>query len=79
MYKAVEVIEVRIWGRTVGAVARDPALGFYAFEYDPAFVRTGIELAPLTMPLGPTATTTPKICHSCCVREEAGNLLQPTT
>ena len=51
MYKAVDVIEVRIWGRTVGAVARDPALGFYAFEYDPAFVRSGIELAPLTMPL----------------------------
>lgn len=51
MDKPVDVIEVRIWGRTVGAVARDPALGFYAFEYDPAFVRSGIELAPLTMPL----------------------------
>ena len=51
MSKAAEVIEVRIWGRTVGAVARDPALGFYAFEYDPAFVPSGIELAPLTMPL----------------------------
>ena len=51
MYKPVDVIEVRIWGRTVGAVARDPALDYYAFEFDPAFVRSGIELAPLTMPL----------------------------
>ena len=51
MYRPVDVIEVRVWDRTVGAVALDPKLGFYAFEYDPAFARSGIELAPLTMPL----------------------------
>ena len=51
MYIAVPVIEVRIWGKSVGAVALDPALGFYAFEYQPAFLPSGIELAPLTMPL----------------------------
>lgn len=51
MYRPVDVIEVRVWGRTVGAVALDPKLGCYAFEYDPAFARSGIELAPLTMPL----------------------------
>jgi hypothetical protein len=32
-------------------VALDPNLGYHVFEYEPAFVRTGIELAPLTMPL----------------------------
>ena len=52
MYKPVEAIEVRIWGQRVGAVALDPKLGYYAFEYAPAFLRSGIELAPLTMPLG---------------------------
>ena len=51
MYKPVNAIEVRIWRRTVGAVALDPKLGYYAFEYDPAFIRSGIELAPLMMPL----------------------------
>jgi serine/threonine-protein kinase HipA len=50
-YKPVPAVEVHVWGRRVGAVALDPRLGFYAFEYDPAFVATGIELAPLTMPL----------------------------
>ena len=35
----------------MGAVALDPALGFYAFAYDPAWRRKGIEVAPLTMPL----------------------------
>ncbi len=51
MYKPVQVIEVRIWGKRVGAVALAPNLGYYAFEYDSRFVRYGIELAPLTMPL----------------------------
>ena len=51
MYKPVAAIEVRIWKQRVGAVALDPKLGCYAFEYAPAFVRSGIELAPLTMPL----------------------------
>jgi serine/threonine-protein kinase HipA len=51
MYKPVHAIEVRIWGKTVGAVALDPRLGYYAFEYDPAFAASGIELAPLNMPL----------------------------
>jgi serine/threonine-protein kinase HipA len=51
VYKPVDVIEVRVWGKKVGAVALDPNLRFYAFEYEPSFVKTGIELAPLTMPL----------------------------
>lgn len=45
------VIEVRIWGQRVGAVAPDPRLGCYVFAYDPAWRRNGIELAPLSMPL----------------------------
>jgi serine/threonine-protein kinase HipA len=51
MYNPVSAIEVRIWGKTVGAVALDPRLGYYAFEYSPEFVKSGIELAPITMPL----------------------------
>lgn len=51
MYSPVSIVEVRIWRKAVGAVALDPRLGYYAFEYQPAFVRSGIELAPLTMPL----------------------------
>ncbi|MGC2166696.1 MAG: type II toxin-antitoxin system HipA family toxin [Gallionella sp.] len=45
------VIEIRIWGKTVGAVAPDPRLACYVFAYDPAWQRGGVELAPLTMPL----------------------------
>lgn len=44
-------IEVRAWGRTVGAVALDPRLGYYVFAYTPEWLGTGIELAPRTMPV----------------------------
>jgi serine/threonine-protein kinase HipA len=47
----VDRIEVSLWGQTVGAVALDPAWGYYAFRYTPEFRTTGIELAPLRMPL----------------------------
>jgi serine/threonine-protein kinase HipA len=47
----IPVIEVRAWGERVGALALDPKLGYYAFEYEPSWRRTGIDLAPLTMPL----------------------------
>ena len=48
---STRVVEVRAWGRRVGALAPDPRLEAYVFEYDPAWARTGIELAPLTMPI----------------------------
>lgn len=49
-YRPATVVEVRAWGRTVGAVALDPATGFYAFEYDDDWVSRGEPLAPLEMP-----------------------------
>jgi len=51
MYKPVSVITVRLWDTDMGAVALDPGLGYDVFEYDPAFIRKGLEPAPLTMPL----------------------------
>ncbi len=51
MYTPITAIEVRIWNRRAGALAFDPVLGCYAFEYDPKFLGSGIEIAPLTMPL----------------------------
>lgn len=50
-YVEVEAIEVLAWGRRVGALAPDPGLGAYVFEYDRAWRAGGIELAPMTMPL----------------------------
>jgi serine/threonine-protein kinase HipA len=49
-YRQVDLIEVRAWGATVGAVALDPASNYYAFEYDPAWLTRGVELSPLHLP-----------------------------
>jgi serine/threonine-protein kinase HipA len=49
-YTPVELIEVRIWGRSVGAVAYDPTRGCYAFGYSPEWISSGIELSPFVMP-----------------------------
>ena len=45
------IAEVRLWGKSIGAVSWDEGAGLAHFEYDPDFVHSGIELAPLTMPL----------------------------
>ena len=47
------VAEVRLWGRTVGAVLLDEGARAARFEYAPDFLASRVELAPLTMPLGP--------------------------
>ncbi|WP_319585239.1 type II toxin-antitoxin system HipA family toxin [uncultured Desulfobulbus sp.] len=55
------VAEVRLWGRTIGAVALDEGAQVASFEYDPAFARSGIEIAPLTMPLAPRVYSFPAL------------------
>jgi len=49
--KSTQVLEVVVWDKRAGALAADPRLGCYVFAYDPAWKRTAVELAPLTMPL----------------------------
>ncbi|MCW8875415.1 MAG: HipA domain-containing protein [Gammaproteobacteria bacterium] len=43
--------EVRLWGRTIGAVSLEEGAQVAAFEYEPAFAQSGIELSPIVMPL----------------------------
>lgn len=44
--------EIWLWGSRIGAVALPEGERFASFEYDPDFQRSGIEVAPLMMPLG---------------------------
>jgi len=47
----VTVAEVTLWGRRVAAVSIEEGENVATFQYDPAFARSGIELAPIRMPL----------------------------
>jgi serine/threonine-protein kinase HipA len=43
--------EVRLWGRTIGAVSLQDGEDVASFEYDTAFAQSGIQVAPIVMPL----------------------------
>jgi serine/threonine-protein kinase HipA len=42
---------VNIWNTRIGAIAWNPTLGLGTFEFEPAFINTNWDLAPLQMPL----------------------------
>ena len=42
---------VQLWGRTIGAASLEKGGEYAAFQYDPDFARSGIEISPITMPL----------------------------
>lgn len=45
------VATVKLWGSAIGYVSMDHGERFARFEYDPDFARSGVELAPIVMPL----------------------------
>ena len=51
-FNHVEAVEVRIYGKTVGAIAADSrGKPYYAFEYAPSWLRDGYSISPLHLPL----------------------------
>src|SRR6202789_4329533 len=45
------VAAVTLWGARIAAVSIEAPGRYATFQYDPAFVRSGIQLAPVRMPL----------------------------
>ncbi len=45
------VAEVRLWGKTIGAVSLQDGEEVASFEYDAAFAQSGIQVAPIVLPL----------------------------
>jgi serine/threonine-protein kinase HipA len=55
------IAEVRLWGRRIAAVSLDEATGVAAFQYEPEFVPSGIEVSPIVMPLSSRIYTFPAL------------------
>jgi len=53
------VAEVKLWGTRIGAVALEDGATTASFQYDRAFLRSGIQVAPLMMPLSEGVFTFP--------------------
>lgn len=47
--KPISTAYVKIWDYVVGAVAWLPEKGYASFEYEPKFLRTGLDLSPIHM------------------------------
>lgn len=45
------VAEVKLWGTRIAAVSIEQGERYATFQYDPVFARSGIEIAPIRMPL----------------------------
>ncbi|HVY77880.1 MAG TPA: HipA domain-containing protein [Solirubrobacterales bacterium] len=58
-----ETAEVRLWGRTIGAVSLEPGERTAVFQYVPEFVPSGIQVAPLTMPLRSEPYSFPELSY----------------
>jgi serine/threonine-protein kinase HipA len=52
---------VNLWGRTIGAVSLDDNSATATFEYDSAFTRSGIKVAPLMMLLSGSLYSIPSL------------------
>lgn len=45
------IAEVRLWGRTIGAVSIEDDRDYATFQYTPEFAESNIQVSPVTMPL----------------------------
>jgi len=53
--------EVMLWGRTIGAVSLESNQDVASFEYERSFAESGIEVAPITMPLSNRVRSFPEL------------------
>ena len=47
----VNTAEIWLWGKRVGALSWNEKEQLASFGYDPAFIKSGLQIAPLTMPM----------------------------
>ena len=58
-----EDAEIRLWGRTIGAVSLEPGEQTAVFQYAPDFAASGIQVSPLAMPLRPAPYAFPELSY----------------
>ncbi|MEQ1591964.1 MAG: HipA domain-containing protein [Thiobacillaceae bacterium] len=56
--------EVKLWGRTIGAVSLADGTDVAAFQYTPEFAASGIEISPVVMPLDNRVHVFPQLARN---------------
>jgi serine/threonine-protein kinase HipA len=55
------IAEIRLWGRTIGAVSLEDGQAHATFQYDPEFAHSGIQLSPVAMRLSDDVYAFPQL------------------
>jgi len=58
------VAAVKLWGRRIGAVSQQDDRDYAAFQYDPDFAASAIEISPIVMPLANRVYTFPELSRA---------------
>jgi serine/threonine-protein kinase HipA len=77
--------EVRLWNTTIGSVLLGDSDSYASFEYDASFAQSGIQVAPLVMPLSRSVYRFPNLAYQTfhglpgmladCLPDRFGNAL----
>ncbi|MEO8681369.1 MAG: HipA domain-containing protein [Vicinamibacterales bacterium] len=57
----IVIAEVRMWGRTIGAVSIEDDQDYATFQFTPEFAGSNIQVSPVTMPLRPEGYEFPEL------------------
>lgn len=57
----INTAEVYLWGTRIGIIHQDDDKAYISFEYDKKFLRSGIELSPIKMPLSGRVYSFPEL------------------
>ncbi len=60
----IKVAKVKLWGTIIGLFYLDEIKGYVSFEYDKDFLRSGIEVSPIMMPLSDRVYEFPELVKS---------------
>ena len=60
----IHTAEVYLWGTRIGIIHQDEDKSYLSFEYDKAFLKSGIELSPIKMPLSSRVYSFPELAGS---------------
>ncbi len=60
----INTAEVYLWGTRIGIIHQDDGQAYLAFEYDKDFLKSGIELSPVKMPLNSRVYAFPELAGS---------------
>jgi serine/threonine-protein kinase HipA len=66
------VAAVELWGTRIGAVALSEPNDVASFEFEPAFLASGVQLAPLMMPLAERVYSFPELPWESSCRQGFG-------